>query len=83
MKLTEVELANYAVEAVANEVWSDEVGDFVLCKEDEIERMTWYKIPASIVNSVCRIRLITPDEIRDIQSNLLDELDKPKPSVRK
>ena len=60
----ETELSAYAVEAVADEVWDYSVGDFVPCAADDVERFTWYEIPAAIINARGHVRRISAKEAR-------------------
>jgi hypothetical protein len=61
------DLASHAVEAVADEVWDDDAGDFVKVEDDAlIQRFVWYKIPASIVNARGRARHVPPGEVPTI-----------------
>ena len=46
------ELSSYGHEATADEVWSDDAGDFVPADNpNDIERFVWYRIPAVVLNS--------------------------------
>lgn len=57
LDVTEEELAGWAHEAVADEVWDEGLGDFVKTdKPEEVERFVWYKIPAAVVNARGRVR---------------------------
>ena len=52
LDVTGEELDRYAVEAAADEEWDDATGDFVQIEDERlIERFTWYKIPAAVVNA--------------------------------
>jgi hypothetical protein len=64
LDLSEDEIRPFVVEAAADEVWDDEAGDFIKANEIDVERFTWYAIPADVVNARGRVRLIGEDERR-------------------
>ena len=61
LDVTEQELASYAVEVAADEEWDEAAGDFVpIADERFVERFTWYKIPADLVNARGKVRMASP-----------------------
>jgi hypothetical protein len=61
VEMTEQELQGFAHEAIADEEWDDETGDFVKIEDEAfIERFVWYAIPAAVVNPRMTAREIDP-----------------------
>ena len=66
LEMTESELAAHAQEAIADESEGDEEEDWRQEPAEEVRRMTWYKIPAAVVNSRGTVRHIPPDQIESL-----------------
>jgi hypothetical protein len=64
LDVSDDELADFAVPAMAEEVWDDEGGRFVRVEDEHlVERFLWYKIPAAVLNSRGHLRYVPPEEV--------------------
>jgi hypothetical protein len=73
LDLTGPELDEFARNAVADEVWDDEVGDFVPDATDPPEPLFAFLVPVAVVNSRGRVRLVPRDERRRLALGVDDD----------
>jgi hypothetical protein len=69
--MTEEDLSGYAVRVVADEELDNESGEFVkVLDETEVERFTWYQIPAATINPIAEIRIVSNERVRNWPASL-------------
>jgi hypothetical protein len=67
--MTEEELKEFEREAVADEEFDHDIGEFVKVDDPaDIERFLWHEIPAEIANSRGTVRLVPSDERRKLMT---------------